>query len=116
MKTSYKFWYVTKADNVHISEVAVRFYEGEITTEDELVQNLITREDVIKPVTRYRRIKQLTQKEVKHEKNRRVKKDMFDNDCFIYTDKDFGVTADLKDVSNYIERVLKKDKEREPIL
>jgi hypothetical protein len=114
MKISYKFWYVTREDDIHISEVAVRFYEGDITTKDELIKDEIIREDIIVPVTRYRRFKQLKKFEIKHEKDREHKTDLKGNECLVYTDKDFGVTDDLDDVRLFLNGVLNKDKDRQP--
>ena len=106
MRTSYKFWFVTRQDDIHISEVAVRFYEGEVITQNEKVDM-----DIV-PVTRYRKIRQLTKAELPHEKDRTHITDKNGKECLIYTDKDFGVTSDLDDVVLFLNGVLKKDKNR----
>ena len=108
MQTSYKFWYIKRENDIHISEVAVRFFEGEVTTENERVDM-----DIV-PVTRYRKIKQLTKLELPHEKDRKHITDKNGKECLIYTDEDFGVTDDLDDVRLFLNGVLNKDKNRVP--
>ena len=115
MLTSYNFWYVIKEDDVHISEVAIRFYEGDISTKNEKKHDPDPRLDSIAPVTRYRRTKRLQVEDLPHESNRRTKKENDGNDCFIYTNKDFGVTSDLDDIRVFLNKVLNKDKDRTPI-
>lgn len=113
MKTSYKFWYVTTdTDSKIIKEVAVRFYEGDMSTKDE--EDVIDNKIAIIPVTKYRPIKILTKVELPHEGDRKSKKDLRGNDCFIYTDADFGVTTDLDDVRLFLNGVLGNDKDRTP--
>lgn len=114
MKTSYKFWYTTQEDDGHFSEIAVRFFEGDIVTENVSIIDPVSREKTIMPVTRYKRFKQLKKSDVKHEKNRAVKIDANGNECFVYTPKDFGIVNDLDEIRAFLNGILKKDKDRTP--
>jgi hypothetical protein len=114
MKINYKFWYVHKEDDIHINEVAVRFFQGDITTENETTSEKIDGIHQAQAVTRYRMSKRLQKVDLPHEKDRKVKKESSGDDCFIYTDKDFGITSDLDDVRIFLNGVLGKDKDREP--
>lgn len=109
MKTSYKFWYITRQDDVHISECAVRFYEGEISTDNELHLG------EIKSVTRYRPTKRLEAKDLEHLKSKQIKKELSGQDTVVYTDKDFGIITTDAELRVFIDEELKKDKKREAI-
>lgn len=110
MLTSYKFWYVERLDNVHISECAVRLYEGEITTQDE--PDL---EGDMKPVTRYRKSKTLTKEDLSHFSDRETRKDAYGKDVLIFTDADFGVISTDDELRTFLNKELKKDKTRSPV-
>lgn len=114
MKTSYKFWYTIQEDDVHFSEVGVRFFEGDITTKDVTIIDRVSGQKTTIPVTRYRRFKQLKRSEIKHEKNRKIKIDENGNECLIYTPKDFGVISDIDELRAFFNKILNKDKDRTP--
>lgn len=90
MKTDYKFAYILRKDDVHIDECGVRFYEGDITTEDEKDFN-----GNIIPVTTYRRFNKI--KEV------------------VFTEKDFGVISSDDELRVFLNGKLRKDKTRVPV-
>jgi len=75
MKISYKFWYIIRDDNIHISECAIRFYEGDITTEDERDEN-----DDLVSITRYRVSKRLQAEDLEYLK-KTIKKEKNGYDC-----------------------------------
>ena len=110
MKTDYKFWYIRRDDDVHISECAVRFYEGEITTENErdVNGNLV-------PITRYRRTKKLKKFNLPHFKGRKIIKDLLGNKCQFYTQEDFGIIKTDDELRLFLNKELAKDKSRIPI-
>ena len=114
MKTSYKFWYIKKEDDVHISEVAVRFYEGENFDVNVVKVDPETQQRTTELVNKYMRTKRLSAKEVAHEEGRKTVTESNGNECFVYTPDDFGVTSDIDDVVAFLNGVLKKDKKRAP--
>jgi len=91
MLTDYKFWYITKDDDGFIIKTAVRFYEGEINTRDEYDDLSRT----LKPVTRYRRSKELKIK--------------------TYIPNDFGSIKDDDELRVFLNGKLKLDTTRTPI-
>lgn len=105
MKTDYKFWYIKRDDNIHISEAAIRFYEGEVTTEGEDGE----------PVTRYRRVKRLKETDLGHLKSKKVKKESSGNDSIIFGQEDFGVISTDDELRLFLNKELAKDANREPI-
>lgn len=109
--TDYKFWYIRRDDDVHISEAAIRFYEGDITTENE--KDSLT--GIIKPVARYRRSSRLQKEQLSHLGGKETKKEESGNDAVIYTPKDFGVISTDDELRSFLNRELKKDKKRSQI-
>lgn len=90
MKISYKFGWVSRKDDVHIDSCLVRFFEGDITTEDET--------DIygqISPITKYRLINKIGET--------------------VYTDKDFGIISTDKELEEFTNKELLKDGVREPV-
>lgn len=110
-KTSYKFWYIKRDDDVHISEATIRFYEGDITTVN--VMDLQTK--IASPVTAYRREKRLQAADLDHLGKRKIIKELCGDDCAVYTPKDFGVISTEAELAAFVNRELKKDKKRAPI-
>jgi len=108
MKTDYKFWYIKREDDVHISECAIRFYEGEVTTENE--RDIV--DGQLKPVTRYRRTKKLKQQDMKHFKHKKKKDDVVGGDVIIFDTDDFGVISTDDDLRKFLNKEIKKDKDR----
>lgn len=109
MKTDYKFWYISRNDNIHISECAVRFYEGEVTTLPEMGV------DGTKMVTRYRRSKKLSKSDMPHNKDRAVKLESAGSETLIYTTEDFGVISTDDELRLFLNGELAKDTKRSPI-
>lgn len=103
MKTSYKLWYVRRDDDVHISECAVRFYEGEI------------RQPELETKPRYIRSRQLLKKDLPHHKDRETINDSNNTEHIVFTDKDFGVISTEEELFAFLNTELSKDKKREPI-
>ena len=112
MQTSYKFWYVKREDDLRISEVAVRFYEGNILPVTEKKLNKNTQEIMSKEVNKYKIIKRLSESELPYQKGAKFIKESNDNDCAVYTSKDFGITKDLDDIIVFLNSVISKDTER----
>ena len=111
MKTDYKFAYIKRHNNIHISECGVRFYEGDVTTEDET--DPITNEVVA--VTRYRRAKKLNKKDLKHIETKKFKPDISNGEIIIYTNADFGKISSDDELRVFLNGELRKDKGRTPI-
>ena len=109
-KIDYKFWYIRRDDNGFITDCAVRFYEGDITTELEL--NPKTNQ--IEPITKYRRFKKLDKIELAHLKAKFIK-DGSGKDCVFYTKEDFGNIKTDDELRVFLKKELVKDKNREPI-
>lgn len=110
-KTDYKFWYIKRDDDGRITEVAVRFSEGEVTTENEY--DVLTKTDV--PVTRYRRTKRLKKVDLPHQSNRKTKKNKGGRDHFIYDMDDFGDISTDEELVTFMNEELKLDGSRTPI-
>ncbi len=111
MLTSYKFWYIKRDDDIHISEAAIRFYEGEITAKDEVV-NWQTKE--VAPVIRYRRTKRLQKEELPHFFGKTTKRELF-GDCIVFTPSDFGNISTQVELEAFLNGELQKDISRQAI-
>ena len=98
MKTDYKFWYISRKDNVNIDEAAVRFYEGEVITG-----------------TKYKRSKRLDVADLGHLTSKIVKKESNEKDSIIYTQKDFGIISTDDELRVFLNSELRKDPRRIPI-
>ncbi len=107
--TSYKFWYIQRNDNVHISKAAIRFYEG--TKSVQIVKDI----DGEKSVDRDRVEKRLQKSDLPQFKNRAIVKEYSGDDCFIYTPKDFGVITTDDELRVFLNGEIKKDKNHNPI-
>ena len=103
MKTNYKFWYITKQDDVHISECGIRFFQTAITTENE--KHLTE----FKSVTRERLIKQLSEKDLKH-LGKDFKQEINGQKSVIYTSKDFGLITTNTELCQFLDGELNKFK------
>lgn len=106
MLTNYKFSYMVRLDNKKITEIGVYFGEGEETTEGEYD----AKTNRIVDVTRYRRSKILSEKDLSHLVGRAKRKE-----AFVYTRSDFGDTTDLDDIRDYLDNELSKDLIRPPV-
>lgn len=91
MKTDYKISYIKRADDIHISECAVRFFEGKI--EDRSERDPLTDEE--KTVQRYARTKDLGSK--------------------VFTAEHFGKISTDEELKAFLNKELAKDKKRTPI-
>lgn len=104
----YKFWYVRRDDDVHISEAAVRFYEGEesaqLEADDDGVETM---------VTRYRRSKKLQGAELPADKPKKL--DKAGAETVIYTAADFGVISTDEELRAYLNQDLKKFVGKSPV-
>lgn len=111
MKTDYKIWYVRRDDDVHIDEVAVKFYEGEITTEvgyDENYQ-LVNK-------TQYRRTGKLKKKDLAHFQGKQTKFDAKGGETILFTKDDFGIISTDDEIKVFLNNELVKDTSREAVL
>lgn len=107
MRTDYKFAYIMRNDDGLITEAGVRFYEGEVTTENEkdIDGNLV-------PVTRYRRSRKLNGVELGHLKSKRFVKEQTGDFAIQYTSKDFGEIKTDEELVVFLDKEIKKDKTR----
>lgn len=110
MRTDYKFWYIRRNDDGFITEAAVRFYEGDVTTE--LEKDRLGR-DV--SVIRYRRSKKLQGAELSHLKSKKIVKDSLNQDAALYDSGDFGAIKTDEELRIFLNGELKKDIQRSPI-
>ena len=106
MKTDYKFWYITRDDSGFITECAVRFHEGDISTLSETDALLGSR-----LVTRYRRNAQLQKTDLSYlsKPDSEFVKDSQQKDAVIYTQKDFGQIKDQKDLEIFMNKKIAQD-------
>lgn len=114
MKTNYKFWYITREDDVHISECAIRFYEGDDMQVDVPVDDTDPNNKTTKKEIRYVKTKRLQKADLPHFVGRKVKKEKSGDDCIVYTSDDFGVITDNDELRVFLNKELKKDKGRIP--
>lgn len=110
MKTDYKFWYIKQDDDGFITEAAVRYYEGDVTTEDEV----IVKGEPPVPVTKYRRTARLTSDELTHV-TKEIIKESNNNDAVLYTQSDFGQITTIDELRTYLNDELSNDKDREAV-
>ncbi len=111
MLTDYKFWYIRRDDKGFITEATVRFYEGDITTENEMNVDGIT-----KAVTRYRRTKRLQKADLPHFTDKAIIKESSGTETIIYISDDFGQIKTDDELRLFLNKELKKDTQRSPIL
>jgi len=109
MKTDYKFWYIKRDDDGFITQATIRFYEGEVTTENEKGV----------PVTRYRRTKRLeTFDDLQHLKKDGIVKGLKEVNgkvAVFYNQENFGQIKTDDELRDFLNKELEKDKSREPI-
>lgn len=110
MLTDFKFWYIKKNDFDFITECAVRFFEGDITTKNEVDVRQNS-----KSVTRYRRFRKLWQNDLKHLGNDNFIKDANNQDAKLYTQLDFGNIKTDDELRLFCNAQLAKDPDRTPI-
>ena len=101
--TDYKFWYITREDDGHISKAAIRYYEGAITTAPELKNGELV------DVTRYRRTKRLSSLELS---DKNFSADSKGNPVVIYTEADFGTIYTDDQLRAFLNGELAKDVNR----
>lgn len=110
MRTDYKFWFIKRDDNGYIIEVAVRYYEGEVTAELEKDRSGI---DML--VTRYRRTRRLQKSDLTHLFDKKFVKDASEKDTVIYYPSDFGQIKTDDELRSFLNKELKKDTQRAAI-
>lgn len=107
MKTDYKFWYIKRDDNGFITEVAVRFYEGEYQTID--------------GEEKYVRTKRLAVSKgelnhlAKEDGNISYTKEITEKEAIVYRVKDFGQIKTDDEIRVFLNKEIAKDKGREVI-
>ena len=109
MQISYKFWYITRGDDVHISEAAVRFYEGDDM--DVKVKNLDTGKD--KMEKQYVRTKRLGPNDIP-ELDGAFRQESDGSYCRVYTSKDFGTITSDDELRLFLNKEMAKHKGRTP--
>ncbi len=109
MLTDYKFWYITRQDDVHISECAVIFREGKIkdvAVYDEKMKKVGTEK-------RYVVSKELKKNDIKHVKGKfKVRNG---KDFKVYTTEDFGEITTNDELRVFVNSELMKIEGRTPI-
>lgn len=112
--TDFKFWYIRQSDDGCIEEIGVRYYEGAVTTQNDMVLG--------KPeaVTRYRRTKRLGPLDLPPTKN--FKQETNGTHVVVYTARDFGTICvplgrgnESVELGNFLKDELAKDTQRTPI-
>lgn len=111
MLTSYKFWFIRRDDDGFITEVTVRFYEGQIKEVDEV--NALTRE--IEKNMRYVRERRLLANELTHLASSESCKELSGDDCIIYTPSNFGQIKTVEELKVFLNSEIAKDVSREVI-
>jgi hypothetical protein len=97
MIIDYRFWYIRRDDDVHISEAAIRFYEGDFR---------------LKPgddVPTYARDRKLEVEDLPFLASRAVQPDADGGATFLYTEEDFGRISDDEELIAYLNKELRKD-------
>ena len=116
MKTDFKFWFIRRDDNGFITDCGIRFYEGDITTENEIMLDREVAKDFVSvPVTRYRRLRRLNSTDLKHLKSEKTMKEANGEEAIIYTADDFGNIKTDAELCLFLNSELKKDSKRTPI-
>lgn len=87
----YKFWYIKREDDVHISEAAVRFYEyrKDVVFDERGIKN--------ESIDRFRRLK------ASDIPGRAVFREINGEDCFIFNSDDFGVISSDDDLRIFLD-------------
>ena len=104
---SYKFWYITRDDDGFITKAAIRFYEGDDM--DIEIEDFETKEKKIE--NRYIRINILSKEDVSEIKGE-WQKDAGNNDCKVYTEKDFGKIKSDDEFRLFCNKEMHKHKSR----
>jgi len=110
MLTDYKFWYINRDDNGFITEVAVRFYEGAISTVP-----ITDIKGITTNVDKYIRTTRLQATDLTYLDTQDVKKEVNGNDAIVFTSKDFGEISSDGDLRLFLNAELAKDPSRMPI-
>jgi len=113
MLTSYKFWYINRDDDGFVTEAAIRFYEGELTTKPEKVF-LPNGSEAIQNVTRFRYETRLTADKVGY-LNVNTKQEKTGKDCAVFTATHFGKIKTDDELRLFLNEQLAKDPIRTPI-
>lgn len=109
MLTDYKFWYIKRDDSGVITECAVRYYEGDVTSTGERM-----RDGGSVLVARYRRTRRLSASELGH-LGGRAGKEASGADVRIFTVADFGAIKTDGELQTFLNAEMNKDLSREPI-
>jgi hypothetical protein len=113
MKIEYKFCFITRDDDGFIVNCGIRYYEGDVTTEDE--KDMFGK---LASITRHRRTKRLKKIDLPHLATREVKLEailidgkMFfgGGEAFLYTPKDFGQIKTDDELRVFLNSELRKD-------
>lgn len=107
MQISYKFWYITREDDVHISEAAIRFYEGE--DKDVTFKDFFSGKE--KTEKRYVRTKRLKPKDIP-ELDGTFRQESDGSYCRVYTSADFGTLTSDDELRLFVNKEMAKHKGR----
>lgn len=102
-KLNYKFWYIKRDDSDFITEVAVRYYEGDH-------KDVIEKDDDGNDVTvnRFVREKRLKKNDVKLLANKMLFESE-EKEAFVYEEEDFGRIQTDDQLRDFLDNLCKKD-------
>lgn len=101
MKTDYKFWYITRDDDVFISEAGVIFREGETYEVDGIEMFNVN--------------KKLKKEDLKHIKKAKTRTMIDGTEAIVFIKEDFGEIKTDDEFRAFVNSILIKDKDREAI-
>jgi hypothetical protein len=113
MLTAYKFWYIKRDDNGFITEAAIRFYEGELTTKNEIDDSVVGNQTT-KSVTRFRFDSRLSANEFNYLGVSTIK-EQSNKDCALFDQSHFGRIKTDDELRLFLNNQIAKDQTRTPI-
>jgi hypothetical protein len=108
----YKIWYIKRDNGGVITEAAVRWYEGDVTTLNEPDPQNPTGPEI--PVTRYRRTRRLVESELLHLGTGFVT-EVGGAKAKLYLPRDFGRISTDDQLRDFLDSKIKLDPLRVPI-
>ena len=113
MLTAYKFWYIKRNNDGFITEAAIRFYQGVLTTKNE-VDDSVLGNQATKSVTRFRFDSRLTANDMDYLGVQTVK-EQNNNDCALFNQSHFGQIKTDDELRTFLNNQIAKDQTRTPI-
>ena len=107
MFIDYKYWYINRDDDGHITEVAIRPYLGNITTAPEFD----TQQQKTVPVTRYRRLQRVNAGVIQNalkDMNVQIFNDASNNPTVVLRQEHFGKIKTDAELNQFCNSIIKK--------